>query len=403
MKLEKGTPVVDVTNGSERFRFERYFRQGRSFDLLLAQDIENSGQPALLRGLRYADIHSARAIEERRILSGIETEALSAPHPALPFPLAVVQLDNPAISDLHPGLKNNEPLVACRFIEGRTLDAWLQRTHPGGAPPEVALDLTHQLLTALDALHEHGFIHRAVAPEHILIEPSGTLRLIGIGNAARREERVNPSKEFAVPPWTAPEIQRELSGRFVTPRADLYSVGAILGFLLTGQAPSERLETPWTRSAIEKLQALDPGLTLIIAHCMQPLHKKRFAQARRLLPFVAPDALPDRRTREFAEIALVSPWIDAEPETAAVGSLSPGPLVNRPAASPRAAAPPATEQPATQIASSAGAATRVLAAVPDESRSERTGPRPLTLVMALGTGILLIVVLISFLRQTPTG
>jgi serine/threonine protein kinase len=397
--LQNGTLLTDAVTAEQRFRFDRYLRQGRSFDLLLGADTASPGDPpVVLKGIRYVAEASQRSIELRRDIASVEAEALAAVHPALPDPVAVLLVDHPEFSERFPELASREPLVVYKYIDGLTLHAWLTRNHPAGAPLDVALPLLLQLVNCVDALHEHGFVHRALAPEHILVQPDGTLRLIGLGNAARREERVSPVKDFAVAPWTAPEIERELSGRFITPRADIYSLGALLGFLVTGESPTGSVEAPWTREAINTMSGLPDGVALIVAHCMQPLHKKRFAAARKLAPFLTPDSLPASTHPVFAEIALTSPWIDRPDDGGRVGKLSAGPLISR-------SVPAASGQPPAP-APGAGARTVRMASIgptPSPPPEVRVGSPAVPRLLAVATAVVLAIIFVSLIRQILQG
>ena len=324
-----GQLLVDARTGESRFRLQRYFRQGRSFDLLLAQDTHHDDALVVIKAIRYDDDRDPARIAERRALVSVESEALSSVHPALPFPEAVVFVDNPAWSALDESLTNQEPLLVYRFMDAEPLTAWLARRFPNGAPIDLALDLIRQIASALDALHEHGFVHRCVAPEHILVDSENRVSLVGMGNATRKNTRVSTTKEFFHPQFSAPEIERELSGKFIIPRNDIYSLGCLLGFLVSGEAPTGYPESPWSRTAHDRILALPVGIGLLIAHCLQPMAKKRFAHMGRILPFLEPQLLPDKTHRDFAELTLTVPWLGNQPDAARVGHLSPGPLVNR--------------------------------------------------------------------------
>jgi hypothetical protein len=82
-----------------------------------------------------------------------------------------------------------------------------------------------------------------------------------------------------------------------------------------------------------------PGISLLIARCMQPLAKNRFARVERFLPFCDIANLPTPQTKDFGMLQLPAPWSGAErPENRATrSSLSAGPLIStekRPQAKP---------------------------------------------------------------------
>jgi serine/threonine protein kinase len=429
MLPQPGQPLVDTRTGEARFRLDRYFRQGRNYDLLLGTDLHEPGGRVVLKAIRYEAGADADRIRERRALVEVESAALSSVHPALPFPEAVITLDNPALADVDAALAQGEPVLVYRWIDAEPLPAWLAKHHPKGAPLEIALDLMRQLAGVLDALHEHSFVHRCASPEHLLIDASGTLHLVGMGNVVRKAEKVSTTREFFDPHYCAPEIEREISGRFAVPRADIFTMGAVLGYLVSAESPTGFPESPWTRSAHERITALPAGMGLLIAHCMQPMAKKRFAHAARLQPWLTPDSLPTRETKEFAELTLTVPWLGNQPDAARIGRLSAGPLVSRSAGAitqamqridisdPHRLPPAQLADDVTPSDSEAVPESQVLpgdqpappAASPPSPRvdtppvlladEEETARPPLGLLIA---GVLLIVVVaIALLRQLP--
>ncbi len=145
------------------------------------------------------------------------------------------------------------PYIAMERLVGRTLSEALQRE--GSLPIEVARELGLQLLSALDAVHEVGVVHRDVKPSNLFLaqEQSGAagdglagpprlaLKLLDFGLATGldpRSERLTGQDEWVgTVPYASPE--RLVSWSMVDQRADLYAVGAVLFRCLTGQTPYE--------------------------------------------------------------------------------------------------------------------------------------------------------------------
>jgi hypothetical protein len=59
-----GQFLVDARTGESRFRLQRYFRQGRSFDLLLAQDTHHDDALVVVKAIRYDDDRDPSRIAE---------------------------------------------------------------------------------------------------------------------------------------------------------------------------------------------------------------------------------------------------------------------------------------------------------------------------------------------------
>lgn len=121
-----------------------------------------------------------------------------------------------------------------RFIDGISLQEMID----GGEKMDVerALTLTARLCETLGKLHEIGFIHRDVKPEHVLMDAEGELFLIDLDAAMRIEpQKANDTRLLGTTGYAAPE-QFGLTRSDV--RTDVFAVGIFLNTLLTGQHPA---------------------------------------------------------------------------------------------------------------------------------------------------------------------
>ncbi|MFT7581400.1 MAG: serine/threonine protein kinase [Myxococcota bacterium] len=125
------------------------------------------------------------------------------------------------------------PALVMEYVEGERLDTFLEREAPLSAPMLDAL--FGPLTQALQALHGAGVIHRDVSPANIILSKheAGPLRpkLIDFGLAARVEAvRDTQPGAIGTPRYCAPE---QIRGKSEI-RSDMYSLGAILWWALTG-------------------------------------------------------------------------------------------------------------------------------------------------------------------------
>lgn len=121
-----------------------------------------------------------------------------------------------------------------QFIDGISLQEMID----GGEKMDVerALTLTARLCETLGKLHEIGFIHRDVKPEHVLMDAEGELFLIDLDAAMRIEpQKANDTRLLGTTGYAAPE-QFGLTRSDV--RTDVFAVGIFLNTLLTGQHPA---------------------------------------------------------------------------------------------------------------------------------------------------------------------
>jgi serine/threonine-protein kinase len=125
--------------------------------------------------------------------------------------------------------------ITMEFVEGQSLKHLIQSR--GSLPINVVLTVGKQLCRALEVAHEQGVIHRDIKPQNLIVEPSGTLKVMdfGIARLAVRTEGVTQAgMAIGTPEYMAPE---QLLGGDVDFRADLYAAGAVLFESLTGRPP----------------------------------------------------------------------------------------------------------------------------------------------------------------------
>lgn len=111
---------------------------------------------------------------------------------------------------LDAGLDADGAWLATEYAAGGSLLAWLERH--GRMNPVAAIEVGLQLCSGLAHLHARGIVHRAVAPQKVVVTEGGVCKLIGFGHALRVAD----------------------------PQADVYALSATLHALVRGpgSAPS---------------------------------------------------------------------------------------------------------------------------------------------------------------------
>ncbi len=149
---------------------------------------------------------------------------------------AIAELDHPNIVNVYNvGKEKGYYFIVMSFIEGQTLSMLLKRNKV--LPIGLVLDLFEGVLLGLEAAHAKGIIHRDIKPSNILINPQGQPKLVDFGIAKKVDKEKGSTKttELAGTAYfIAPE---QALGKDLDTRADLYSVGASLYYVLTGQFP----------------------------------------------------------------------------------------------------------------------------------------------------------------------
>ncbi|MGH9812670.1 MAG: protein kinase domain-containing protein, partial [Candidatus Acidiferrales bacterium] len=124
------------------------------------------------------------------------------------------------------------PFIVMEFIEGVTLEDFARGER---LPLEKSLELVEQVAEALDYAHERGIVHRDIKPANIIITPEGRAKITDFGIAKLVQTQfTQPGQVLGTPAYMSPE---QLTGGSVDGRSDIFSLGVIFYWLLTGDKP----------------------------------------------------------------------------------------------------------------------------------------------------------------------
>jgi serine/threonine protein kinase len=150
---------------------------------------------------------------------------------------ATRQLDNPHIvRGLDYVETDTVPFLVMEFVEGESLGERLDRD--GRLPEAEALRIITQVCAGLHEAHERGLVHRDVKPDNVLVSPDGQAKLIDLGLVKETEADLGLTRTeggLGTPHFMAPEQFR--SAKKADVRCDIYSLGATLCNLVTGELP----------------------------------------------------------------------------------------------------------------------------------------------------------------------
>ncbi|NNJ90371.1 MAG: protein kinase [Gammaproteobacteria bacterium] len=147
---------------------------------------------------------------------------------------AAGQLSHPGIVSVYEyGEEANTAFISMEFIQGEELADIFER---GEKPKEEhVIGIIIQLLEALSFAHEKGIVHRDIKPSNIIVTADRKVKLADFGIAHVDTSSLTQSGSvLGTPAFMSPE---QCVGSSVDSRTDLFSVGAVLYYTLTGEKP----------------------------------------------------------------------------------------------------------------------------------------------------------------------
>jgi len=211
--------------------------------------------------------------------------------------------------------EDGTPYLVRERVEGLPIDQYCDE-HRLSVSERIQLML--RLCDAVAYAHRRGVVHGDLKPGNVLVEPTGTVRLIDFSSAARvpygeqpvKQERIRSAPSFT-PDHASPE---RLRGDALARTDDIYAVGVLLYELLTGQVPRWSAEggaepgaapvsavVPMTRClsrhAPEDARDLASGRRSTVPGLRRQLRALDVAVQRALHPD------PDRRYQEIEDLA----------------------------------------------------------------------------------------------------
>ena len=207
---------------------------------------------------------------------------------------AVAALSHPNILSIFDfGVHGETVYAVMELLEGGTLR---ERLSSGAVPPRKAVEYGVQIAHGLAAAHERGIVHRDLKPENLFVTGDGRVKILDFGLAKRAEPAAaegqtnTPTVASGTEPGTvmgtvgymSPE---QVRGKPADARSDLFSFGAILYEMLSGErafrgdSAVETMNAILTKDIPELGPEIPSGLELTVRHCLEKNPEERFRSA----------------------------------------------------------------------------------------------------------------------------
>lgn len=125
--------------------------------------------------------------------------------------------------------------IAMRYASGGSVENWIKQQ--GALSLETSVRIIGQIASALDFAHQRGVIHRDIKPSNILLSrdrETAFLADFGVAHIAGQQTVTDKGTLVGTPEFMSPE---QIRGDKIDSRADIYSLGITLYFMLTGHLP----------------------------------------------------------------------------------------------------------------------------------------------------------------------
>jgi len=211
---------------------------------------------------------------------------------------AAAALNHPNILAIYDvGFDGTTPYIVSELLEGKTLR---QRLWEGRVPMRETSDYALQIANGLIAAHERRIVHRDLKPENLFLTHDGRVKILDFGVAKLQasaeqnrsiESLTTVTKSGAVIGTVAYMSPKQLRGKPVDHRSDIFSFGAILYEMLSGSRAFRGETEVDTMTAVLREEpaeaeldqaAIPQGFKDVVKHCLEKEPENRFQSAKDL-------------------------------------------------------------------------------------------------------------------------
>lgn len=205
------------------FRIERRIASGGMGAVFLAQRIDDAYDQQVAIKIMSAHLVQADAIDRFRV----ERQILA-------------NLRHPNIAQLLDGGSTDEklPYLVMEYVEGWPVDEYVEAHE---LTVKQRLRLFSQICDAVDYAHRNLIVHRDLKPSNILVNSDGEVKLLdfGIAKLIDPSRNINLTQTGNVAMTLSYASPEQVRGESISVSSDVYALGVLLYYLLTGQSPYE--------------------------------------------------------------------------------------------------------------------------------------------------------------------
>jgi len=131
---------------------------------------------------------------------------------------------------------NGLPVLVCEYVPGLTLTKEIELR--GAMTTQRAARILREIALGIDQAHRRGFVHRDLKPDNVMLRADDRPKVLDFGIVKNLNEtnglRTQEGLAFGTPAFMSPQQAR---GEQLDGRSDIYSLGGVLFFMVTGRMP----------------------------------------------------------------------------------------------------------------------------------------------------------------------
>ncbi len=218
-------------------------------------------------------------------------------------------LSHPAICTIHE-IDETDWFIAMEYVQGQTLKDLIASSEK--LELKQIMKMTEQVVSGLQAAHEHGIVHRDIKPDNIMVTPKGDAVIMDFGIAKSVDATLITQVDTTLGTAAYMSPEQAQSG-VVDHRTDIWSLGACLYEMVTGERPFRGEHIPAllysvVNQAPQPITELRPdvpeGLVQVIERMLAKSPADRYLDCEELLA-----DLKGLRTGEILKPQRTIPWL----------------------------------------------------------------------------------------------